>query len=64
MIIVVVVVTFMQGFYSYIPETVFLGYVVLNVLCFYIGASRSLCAVPNMAGFCSRAFPAGFLGIY
>jgi hypothetical protein len=26
---------------------------VLNLLCFYISTSRSICAVPNMAVFCS-----------
>jgi hypothetical protein len=28
-------------------------FTMLNVLCFYISTSRSVCAVPNMAVFCS-----------
>ena len=30
---------------------------VLNLLCFYISTSRSMCAVPNMAVFCSSVTP-------
>jgi hypothetical protein len=59
----------MQGFYNCIPETMFHGFVpavmwlqfivqvmlfpMIKVLYFYISTSRSMCAVPNMAVFCS-----------
>jgi len=66
------IISFMQGIYTYIPETnyipreysvaaillllfiVLISLVsVLNLLYFYISASRSMCAVPNMAVFWS-----------
>ena len=69
-IIIIIIISFMQG--TYIPETnyvprehsvaailLFLFTVlisllsVLNLLYFYISTSQSMCAVPNMAVFCS-----------
>ena len=71
-IIIIIITTFMQGIYTYIPETncvpreysvaaillllfmVLISLVsVLNLLYFYISTFRSICAVPNMAVFCS-----------
>ena len=71
-IIIITTTTFMQGIYTYIPETnyvpreysvaaillllfmVLISLVpVLNLLYFYISTFRSMCAVPNMAVFCS-----------
>jgi len=71
-IIIITILTFAQGIYTYIPETnfvpreysvttvllllfmVFISFVsVLNPLYFYISIFRSMCAVPNMAVFCS-----------
>ena len=71
-IIIIIFVSFMQGIYTYIPETncvpreysvaaillllfmVLISLVsVLNLLYFYISTFRSMCAVPNMAVFCS-----------
>jgi len=55
----------MQGIYTYIPETNYVpreysvaaillfALMVLNLLYFYISTFRSMCAVPNMAVFCS-----------
>jgi len=34
-LVVVVVITFMQGIYSYIHETIFLGYIVFQLFCCY-----------------------------
>jgi len=72
MMMIIIVITFMQGIYTYIPETnhvpteysvaaillllfmVLISLVaVLNLLHFYISTFRSMCAVPNMAVFCS-----------
>ena len=80
-----VIISFMEGIYTYIPETnyvlreysvaairlllfmVLISLVsVLNLLYFYISTSRSMCAVPNMAVFCSSltsCFP-GMLFMY
>jgi len=71
-IIIIIIISFMQGIYTYIPETnyvpseysvaaillllfmVLISLVsVLNLLYFYISTFRRMCAVPNMAGFCS-----------
>ena len=71
-IIIIIIISFMQGTYTHIPETnyvarehgvaailLFLFMVltsllaVLNLLYFYISTFRSMCAVPNMAVFCS-----------
>jgi hypothetical protein len=71
-IIIIIIISFMQGIYTYIPETnyvpreysvadilllLFMVHTslapVLNVLHFYISTFRSMCAVPNMAVFCS-----------
>ena len=71
-IIIFIIIYFMQGIYTHIPETnfvpreysvaailLFLFMVlislvsVLNLLHFYISTFRSMCAVPNMAVFCS-----------
>jgi hypothetical protein len=71
-IIIIIIISFMHGIYTYIPETnyvpreysvavilLFLFMVhtspapVLNLLHFYISTFRSMCAVPNMAVFCS-----------
>ena len=47
----------MQGIYTYIPETNYVpreySVAVLNLLHFYISTFWSMCAVPNMAVFCS-----------
>jgi len=71
-IITIIIISFMQGIYTYIPETnyipreysvaaillllfmvlISLGSV-LDVLYFYVSTFRSMCAVPNMAVFCS-----------
>ena len=72
MIIIIIIISFMQGIYTYIPETnyvpteysvaaillllfmVLISLVsVLNLLYCYISTFRSMCAVPNMAVFCS-----------
>jgi hypothetical protein len=40
---------------------------VLNLLCFYVSAFQSMCAMPNMAVFCSFSilcFPSMFLGYF
>ena len=71
-IITIIIISFMQGIYTYIPETNFVPreysvvaillllfmvlielVSVLNPLYFYISTFRSMCAVPNMAVFCS-----------
>ena len=71
-IIIIIINSFVQGIYTYIPETnyvtreysvaaillllimVLLSLVsVLNLLYFYISTFRSMCAVPDMAVFCS-----------
>jgi len=71
-IIIIIINSFLQGIYTYIPETnyipreysvaaillllfvVLISLVpVLNLLYFYISTFRSMCAVPNMAVFCS-----------
>jgi len=71
-IIIIIVISFTQGIYTYIPETnyvpreysvaaillllfmVIISLVpVLNLLYVYISPFRSMCAVPNMAVFCS-----------
>jgi len=71
-IIIIIIISFMQDIYTYIPETIyapreysvaailFLLFMVLislvsmlNLLYFYISTFRSICAVPNMAVFCS-----------
>ena len=67
-IIIIIIISFMQGIYTYIPETnyvpvaavllllfmVLISLVsVLNLLYFYNSTFRSMCAVPNMAVFCS-----------
>jgi hypothetical protein len=39
----------------------------LALLCFYVSTFRSMCAVPNMAGFCSSLtswFPGVFLAVF
>jgi hypothetical protein len=70
--IIIIIISFMQGIYTYIPETnyvpreysvaailllLFMVHTslapVLNLLHFYISTFRSMCAVPNMAVFCS-----------
>ena len=72
LIIIIIIISFTQGIYTYIPETnyvprqysvaaillllfiVLISLVsVLNLLYFYISTFRSMCAVPNMAVFCS-----------
>ena len=82
-IIIIIIISFMQGVYTYIPDTsyvpreysvaaillllfmVLISFVsVLNLLYFYISTFRSMCAVPNMAVFCSSltsCFPAMLL---
>ena len=71
-IIIIIIISFMQGIYTHIPETnyvpreygvaailLFLFVVlislvsVLNLLYFCISTFRIMCAVPNMAAFCS-----------
>ena len=71
-IIISNIISFMQGIYTYIPETnyvpreysvaaillllfmVLISLVsILNLLYFYFSTFRSMCAVPNMAVFCS-----------
>jgi hypothetical protein len=71
-IIIIIIISFIQGIYSYIPETnnVPREYIVaaillllimvpislvpaLALLCFYVSTFRRMCAVPNMAVFCS-----------
>ena len=71
-IIIIIIISFMQGIYTHIPETncvpreysvaavlLFLFMVlislvsVLNLLYCYISTFRSMCAVFNMAVFCS-----------
>ena len=71
-IIIIIIISFTQGIFTYIPET---NYVpreysvasillllfmvltspvpVLTLMYFYISTFRSMCAVPNMAVFCS-----------
>ena len=70
--IIIIIISFLQGIYTYIPETnyvlreysvaaillllfiVLISLVsVLKLLCFYISSFRSVCAVPNVAVFCS-----------
>jgi hypothetical protein len=72
LIIIIIIISFMQCIYTYIPETnnVPREYIVaaillllfmvpislvptLALLCFYVPTFRSMCAVPNMAVFCS-----------
>jgi len=71
-IIITIIIFFMQGIYTYIPETIYVPreysvasillllhmvlislVPVLNILYFYISTFRCMCAVPNMAVFCS-----------
>ena len=71
-IIIIIIIFFMQGIYTYIPETnhapreysvsavlslLFMASIslvpALAVLYFYVSTFRSMCAVPNMAVFCS-----------
>ena len=69
-IIIIIIISFMQGIYipetNYVPReysvaaillllfTVLMSLVpLLNLLYFYISTFRSMCAVPNMALFCS-----------
>jgi len=71
-IVTTIIISFMQGIYTYIPETnyvprehsvaaillllfmVLISLVpVLNLLYFYISTFRSVCAVSNVAVFCS-----------
>ena len=80
-IIIIIIISFMQGIYTYIPETnyvpmeysvadillllftVLISLVsVLNLLYFYISTFRIVCAVPNMAVFCS-SFTSCFPGM-
>ena len=82
-VIIIIIIHFMQGIYTYIPETncvpreysvatiLLLLFTVLissvsvfNLLYFYvyISTSRSMCAVPNMAVFCS-SFTSCFPGM-
>ena len=80
-IIIIIIISFMQGIYTYIPETnyVAMEYSVaaillllfmvlislvsmLNVLYFYISTFRSMCAVPDIAVFCS-SFTSCFPGM-
>ena len=80
-IIIINIISFMQGIYTYIPETnyvpreysvaaillllfmVLISLVsLLNLLYFYISTFRSMCAVPNMAVFCS-SFTSCFPGM-
>jgi len=82
-IIIILGISFMQGIYTYIPETnhvprercvatilellfmVLISLVpALTPLYFYVSTFRSMCAVPNMAVFCSSLtswFPGMFL---
>ena len=81
-IIIIIIISFIQGIYTYIPETnyvpreysvaaillllfmVLISLVsVLNLLYFYISTFRSICAVPNMAVFCS-SLTSWFPGYY
>jgi hypothetical protein len=71
-IIITIIISFMQGIYTCIPETnnVPREYTVAVILlllfmvpislvpalalqCFYVSTFRNMCAVPNMAVFCS-----------
>jgi hypothetical protein len=71
-IIIIITISFMQGIYTYTPETkhvpkeydvaailslLFMAPIslapVLALMYFYISTFRSMCAVPNMAVFCS-----------
>jgi len=71
-IIIIIIISFIQGIYTYIPETNFVRrehsvtavlllllmvlislVPVLNLLYFSISTYRGMCAVPNMAVFCS-----------
>ena len=80
-IIIIIIISFMHGIYTYIPETnyvpteysvaaillllfmVLISLVsVLNLLYFYISTFRSMCAVPNVAVFCS-SFTSCFPGM-
>ena len=68
----IIIIIFMQGIYTYIPETTYVPreysvaaillllfmvlislLLVFNPLYFYISTFQSMCAVPNMAVFCS-----------
>jgi len=79
-IIINIIISNMQGIYTYIPQTnyapreysvaailllLFMVLIsllsVLNLLYFYISTYRSMCAVPNMAVFCS-SLTSWFLG--
>jgi hypothetical protein len=70
--IIIIVISFIQGIYTYIPDTnhvpreysiaavLLLLFMVpvslvraLTLLYFYVSTFRSMCAVPNMAVFCS-----------
>ena len=80
-IIIIIIISFMQCIYTYMPETYYVSrqYSVaailllffmvlislvplLNLLYSYISTFRSLCAVPNMAVFCS-SFTSCFPGM-
>ena len=75
-IIIIIIISFMLGIYTYIPETnhvpreysvsaiLSLLFMVpislvpaLALLYFYVSTFRSICAVPNMAVFCSSFIP-------
>ena len=75
-IIIIIIISFMLGIYTYIPETnyvprdysvaaflllLFMAIIslvsVLNLVFFYISTFRSVCAVPNIAVFCSSLTP-------
>ena len=80
-IIIIIIISFMQGIYTYIPETnhvpreygvsaiLSLLFMVpislvpaLELLYFCVSTFRSMCAVPNMAVFCS-SFTSWFPGM-
>ena len=59
-IIIILGISFMQGIYTYIPETNHVprehcvaAILVLLFMYLYVSTLRSMCAVPNMAVFCS-----------
>ena len=56
MIIIIIIISFMQGIYTYMLllfKVLISLVLVLNLLYFYISTFRSMYAVPNMAVFCS-----------
>ena len=72
LVIIIIIITFMQGIYTYIPKTNYVprehsvaavllllfmvlisSVPILNLLYIYISTFRSMCAVLNMAVFCS-----------